>query len=166
MLPPKMILSPVDFSSHSDEALNTAADLALQFGSELYLLHVVPAIPKLPSSVSIFHEGEYEQELHKDAVERLSKLASDLAKRGVKAKTEVGTANDVGMEIVRASEHDNIDLIVIATHGMTGWHRLAFGSVAEKVVRLAACPVLVLRAHPAEKADAPSGKPASVAVGR
>lgn len=166
MLPPKLILSPVDFSSPSDEALKTAADLASQFGSQLCLLYVVPALPKLPSSVSIFKEGEYENELHKEAEQRLSKLAKDLSQRGISAITVVGTANDVGMEVVRVAEHDSVDLIVIATHGMTGWHRLAFGSVAEKVVRLAPCPVLVLRACPNEKSSAPTPAPASVAVSR
>jgi nucleotide-binding universal stress UspA family protein len=47
---------------------------------------------------------------------------------------------------VRIAEHENADLIVIATHGMTGWRRVLFGSVAEKVVRLAKCPVLTIRA--------------------
>jgi nucleotide-binding universal stress UspA family protein len=166
MLPPKSILSPVDFSSPSDEALKTAADLAVQSGSQLCLLHVVPALPKLPSSVSIFKEGDYENELHKDAAQRLSKLARDLAQRGIRTTTAVGTANDVGMEIIRIAEHDGVDLIVIATHGMTGWHRLAFGSVAEKVVRLAPCPVLVLRAHPTEHSSASPADPASVTVSR
>jgi nucleotide-binding universal stress UspA family protein len=84
-------------------------------------------------------------------VQRLHELDHKLTAKGVKVRSEVGTANDVGMEIIRLAEHDNVDLIVIATHGMTGWHRLAFGSVAEKVVRLAACPVLLLRAAAAEK---------------
>jgi nucleotide-binding universal stress UspA family protein len=55
------------------------------------------------------------------------------------------------MEILRIAEHSGADMIVIATHGMTGWHKLVFGSVAEKVVKMAACPVLVLRA--ARKAE-------------
>jgi len=166
MLPPKSILSPIDFSSPSDEAAKTAADLALQFGAQLDLLYVVPAIPKLPFSVSIFKEGEYENELHKDAAERLSKLASDLGKRGLHVTTSVGTANDVGMEIVRVAEQDSADLIVISTHGMTGWHRLAIGSVTEKVVRLAPCPVLVLRAHPAEQSSRDRTQAPPVALSR
>ena len=67
-------------------------------------------------------------------------------------RTEVGTANDVGMELVRIAEHDNVDMIVIATHGMTGWRRIAVGSVAQKVVEQAACPVLVLRAKAGDHA--------------
>ncbi len=159
MLPPKTILSPIDFSDPSNEALHTAADLAARFDSELLLAHVVPMLPRLPSPAAIFNEAEYEQELHRDAVDRLTELAGRLTAKGVKARSEVGTANDIGMEIVRLAEHSNVDLIVIATHGMTGWHRLAFGSVAEKVVRLAGCPVLLLRAEAA-------AKPASSSVAR
>jgi nucleotide-binding universal stress UspA family protein len=147
MLPPKVILSPMDFSTHSDEAASVAADLAARFGAGLCLVHVVPVIPKLPASVSIFNEGEYEQELHKNAEEHLAQIAEDLSRKGVAVTSQVGTANEPGMEILRIAEHVHADLIVIATHGMTGWHSLAFGSVADKVVRLAACPVLVLRAQ-------------------
>jgi universal stress protein A len=153
MLPPKLILSPLDFSDPSNEALNTSVDLASKFGSELLLVHVVPMLPRLPSPAAIFNEAEFEQELHKDAVARLEELARKLTAKGVKTRFEVGIANDVGMEIIRLAEHNSVDLIVIATHGMTGWHRLAFGSVAEKVVRLAPGPVLVLRAEAAEKPE-------------
>jgi nucleotide-binding universal stress UspA family protein len=157
MLPPKLILSPLDFSDPSNEALNTAADLASRFDSELLLVHVVPMLPRLPSPATIFNEAEFEQELHKDGVRRLRELARKLTEKGVKVRSEVGTANDVGMEIIRLAEHNNADLIVIATHGMTGWHRLAFGSVAEKVVRLAGCPVLILRAEATEKPASNTG---------
>jgi nucleotide-binding universal stress UspA family protein len=155
MLPPKLILSPLDFSDPSHEALDTAAELASNFEAELLLVHVVPMLPRLPSPAAVFNEAEYEQELHKDAVRRLNELSQKLAGKGLKVRSEVGTANDVGMEIIRIAEHDGADLIVIATHGMTGWHRLAFGSVAEKVVRLAAGPVLVLRAEEAGKSASP-----------
>jgi nucleotide-binding universal stress UspA family protein len=166
MLPPKIILCPVDFSTHSDEALKVAADLAVQFGAALCLVHVVPAIPKLPSVSSFFHEGEYEQELHKNAAERLKQIADDISTKSIAVTTQVGTANEVGMEILLAAEHNHADLIVISTHGMTGWHRLALGSVTEKVVRLAACPVLVLRAQPQAHANESSAPRDSVAASR
>lgn len=164
MLPPKVIVSPIDFSSHSQEALDTAAHLAKLYGAQLLLVHAVPAIPKLPSATSIFREADFERELHKDAEQRLKALVSDLAAKGVEARAEVGTANDVAMEILRIAEHNSADLIVIATHGMTGWHKLVFGSVAEKVVRLASCPVLVLRANPKAGQDAPSKSADTVAA--
>jgi nucleotide-binding universal stress UspA family protein len=165
MLPPKVIMSPIDFSEHSEEALNAAVDLAVCFGSEVCLAHVVPAIPKLPSPSKIFSEGEYEEQLHQDAQKRLDELAAKIGKRGVNAKSVVATANDVSMELLRVAEHNNVDLIVIATHGMTGWRKLAFGSVAEKVVRLAGCPVLVMRIHAEEEAADPI-KRASVGASR
>lgn len=152
MLPPKVILSPIDFSVHSDDALKTATDLASRFGSELFLVHVVPALPKLPSGVSIFKEADYEQALHSEAEKQLAKMADEISRHGIAAKYAVGTANDTGMEILRIAEHHLGDLIVIATHGMTGWRELAFGSVTEKVVRLASLPVLVLRAQPEREA--------------
>ena len=158
MLPPKVIVSPIDFSVHSDDALKTAADLASRFGSELCLVHVVPALPKLPSLRSFFKEGEYEQALQADTEKQLAQMVEEIARRGIAARYAVGTANDTSMEILRIAEHQHADLIVIATHGMTGWHHLAFGSVAEKIVRLATFPVLLLRARPEDK---PGGASAS-----
>jgi len=147
MLPPKLILSPIDFSDSAEAALDVAADFATRFGAELLLVHVMPAIPDLPKNVSVLKEGEYDQSLTDAAAKRLADLAGTLAQENVKARTEMGTANDVGMELVRIAEHEHADLIIIATHGMTGWHKIAFGSVAEKVVKQASCPVLVLRAN-------------------
>ena len=162
MLPPKLILSPIDFSDSAQAALDVAADFAARFAAELLLVHVVPAIPDLPESVSMLKEGEYDQNLVDAAAKRLSDLAAALAQENVKARTEVGTANDVGMELVRSAEKNHADMIIIATHGMTGWHKIAFGSVAEKVVKEAELPVLVLRA----KADDATGeiKAASTSV--
>jgi nucleotide-binding universal stress UspA family protein len=163
---PKLILAPVDFSDHSHAAVEVAADYASRLGADLLLVHAVPAIPKLPTPGTIFHEAEYEDELRKQADTRLKALAQDLAKKGVRVRTEVGVANDVGMEILRIGEHNHADLIVMATHGMTGWHRLAFGSVAEKVVKMAACPVLVLRAQlQAEHAPPAKASPSVVTRG-
>lgn len=163
MLPPKIVMSPIDFSEHSQDALNTAVELSRCFGSEVLLVHVVPAIPKLPSAGTIFHEAEYEEELHKDAENRLEEMVREISRRGVRARPIVGTANDVSMELLRIAEHSNVDLIVIATHGMTGWHKLAFGSVTEKLVRLATSPLMVLRARQEEKHPVASHKD-SVAV--
>lgn len=166
MMPPKVIVSPIDFSNHSDDAVKVAADMASRLGAELCLVHIVPMIPRLPSTTSIFHEAEYEQELHKDAEQRLYQSAQDLGKSGLAVKYALGTANDTAMEILRIAEQNNGDLIVIATHGMTGWHRLAFGSIAEKVVRMAECPVLVLRAQADAASNESSKKHDSVAASR
>lgn len=152
MMPPELILVPIDFSESSQQSLDVATDMASRLGSALLLVHIVPAIPDLPKHVSIFNEGEYDSELHQAASKQLSELATCLEAKNLNVRTEVGTANDVGMELARMAEHDNVDMIVIATHGMTGWRRIAFGSVAQKVVEQAACPVLVLRAKAGDRA--------------
>jgi nucleotide-binding universal stress UspA family protein len=161
---PKLIVAPVDFSEHSHEAVQVAAEYASRLDAEVLLVHAVPAIPKLTSPAEFFHEAEYEDELRKDAERQLRALAQGLADKGVRARTEIGIANDVGMEILRIAEHSHADLIVLATHGMTGWHKLAFGSVAEKVLKLATCPVLVLPAIPEPKHEATSTASPSVAA--
>ncbi len=166
MLSPKLILSPIDFSDSSLEALDVAQDVATRYGSELLLVHVVPVVPKLPENVSIFSEGTYERELIQSAEQRLAELAGEMQKKGVQTRIVVGLANDAAMEIVRTAEQEKVDLIVIATHGMTGWRRLAFGSVTDKVVRTVECPVLVLRKAAAEesKEEDEGAKSASAAA--
>jgi len=165
MMPPKLILVPIDFSDFSCKALGVATDMASRLGAALLLVHILPAIPE---GVSIFKEGAYVSELHESASKQLSELATTLANTNIKVRTELGTANDVGMELVRIAEHDNADMIVIATHGMTGWRRIAFGSVAQKVVEQAACPVLVLRAKVADHSAEPQAhsSPTSAAAGK
>ncbi len=151
MLHPKVVLAPTDFSEPATDATETAASIASKYGAVLLLVHVVPALPKLPATVSLFHDGEYEKQLRADAVVRMAELTNTHARNGLSVRSEVGVANDVGMEIVRISEHQGADLIVIATHGMTGWNTFVFGSVAEKVMRLSSCAVLVTKPPQAAK---------------
>ena len=152
MMPPKLILAPIDFSDPSRAALDVAVDMASRFGAELLLVYVVPAIPDLPKDVSIFKEGDYDKSLENKDAQQLKELAATVANKNVKVRTELGTGDDVGMELVRIAENDHVDMIIIATHGMTGWREFAFGTVAEKVVKQADCPVLVLRAKAGEDA--------------
>jgi nucleotide-binding universal stress UspA family protein len=110
--------------------------------------------------VSIFGEAEYDQSLVDAAAQQLSEIAATLVPTSTKVRTEVGTANDVGMERMRIAEHNRADVIIITTHGMTGWREIAFGSVAEKVVKQADRPVLLLPAK-AEKETGQKRKTAS-----
>jgi nucleotide-binding universal stress UspA family protein len=154
MFSAKLILSPVDFSDFSLQALEVAKDIATHYGSEILLVHVVPVIPKLEGHANIFTEGEYESQLIASAKQRLADMAAKLQQDGVHARSTVALSNDPAMEIIRTAESEKADLIVIATHGLTGWRRLAFGSVTDKLVRTAACSVLVLRAEAAATATA------------
>ncbi len=160
MFAAKRILSPIDFSDFSLQALDVAEDIAARYGSEILLVHVVPVIPKLEGHANIFTEGEYENQLIDSAKTRLADLAAELQQQGVHARSTVSLSNDPAMEIIRVAESERTDVIVIATHGVTGWRRLAFGSVTDKLVRTAECSVLVLRAQ-AAAAAAPASASAS-----
>ena len=143
MLPFKRILYPTDFSEASYEALKAANELALHFSAELCLVHVVSPVvqasPDFAASVSSL------QEVETSAEHSLQKVVRQMVSKELHARqiVKLGGAAD---EIIRISEERKADLIVIATHGQTGWRHMVFGSVAEKVVRLAPCPVLTIRA--------------------
>lgn len=164
MLPPKLILAPIDFSDASRAALDVAADMASRFGAELLLVHVQPAIEDLPKGVSIFKEGQYDKSLDSKAAQQLKELAATVSEKNVKVRTELGTGNDVGMELIRIAQGENVDMIVIATHGMTGWREFAFGTVAEKVLKQGDCPVLLLRAKATENATDKSKAASAIRV--
>ncbi len=153
MLPIKKILCPTDFSEPSYEAIKTAGELAFYFGSELCLLHVVPPVPMIPTGEgpSAFDISLYEQELEATSKRTLQEIINHLEWRDLMGRLIVlrGNAAD---EIVRTAQEENADLIVIATRGRTGLDRFIFGSVAEKVVRLATCPVLTVPGGPPEVA--------------
>jgi nucleotide-binding universal stress UspA family protein len=143
MLPFKKILYPTDFSEASYEALKAANELALHFSADLCLVHVVSPVvqasPDFAPSVLPLQEmgASAEKSLREVAKQRVSK---ELPVR------EIVVLGEAADEIIRMSEEQKVDLIVIATHGQTGWRHFVFGSVAEKVVRLAPCPVLTIRA--------------------
>lgn len=139
------ILCPTDFSDGSLQALSAATDIASRFGAELYLIHVLPIIPTLATEPNLtFEVHNYQHLLQEDAEKRLGTIAHEVKEKGMEARAVVGLGDAAG-EIVRVAEEQRIDLIVIATFGKTGWRRFAFGSVTEKVVRLAPCPVLTVR---------------------
>lgn len=146
MLPFKKVLCPTDFSAASRMSVSAAAEVATHFQADLYLVHVVPVIPPLPPDPNyVFEVPEYERALHADAERQLKALQRELAQRSLNVRTVVGHG-DPGSEIVRVARGENVDVIVLATHGVTGWRHAMFGSVAEKVVRLAQRPVLTVPA--------------------
>jgi universal stress protein A len=125
--------------------VQAASELAEHFGAELLLVNVVPALPSVPPDPNyVFKIPEYEQYLHLDAEKHLREEREKLVSRNVKVRTKVGHGS-AAEEVVLIAKTEGADLIVIATHGSTGLERWVFGSVAEKVVRLAECPVLTVR---------------------
>jgi nucleotide-binding universal stress UspA family protein len=155
---PTRILLPIDFSPSSQAALEMAADLALHFQAELYLINVIPMFPTttIPDLVP---EAAFLEKARKYAELHLAKCRATLATRGVKSTFSAEVGNDVVGNIMKVVDREHIDMIVISTHGISGWHPLVFGSIAEKVVKLAQCPLLLLRsAKPESGVKAPSGR--------
>ena len=145
MLPFRTILCPTDFSVPSETAVTAAVELTRHFHATLRLVHVVPALPApRPDLNYTFRVPEYEAALHAEASEKLKQLAARLCGEGVSSESSIGHG-DAGREIARMADEFGADVIVIATHGETGWRHALFGSVAERVVRLAGCPVLTVR---------------------
>jgi nucleotide-binding universal stress UspA family protein len=141
---PTKIMLPIDFSPSSQAALEMAADLAEHFHAELYLVNVIPMFPTttLPDLIP---EAEFIQEARAFAERHLAKCHAVLAARGVKSTYRVEVGNDVVGNIMAVIDREHIDMVVISTHGISGWHPLVFGSIAEKVIKLVRCPLLLLR---------------------
>lgn len=144
MFRPSKICCPVDFSETSKAALEVAADLASEFEGELTLLHVVEDTHPLLPEGRVFVASEFLQPVLDKANRSLQEWQKLAEKRG-KIRVEGRVITGVPFaEILRFVEQGKFDLIVIGTEGRTGLPHLVFGSVAERVVRLARCPVLVV----------------------
>jgi len=141
---PTKILLPIDLSPSSQAALHMAADLAKHFHAELHLMHVIPKF--LTSTLPDFVlETKFLEDARSLAERHLAKCHAALAARGVQSTFNVAVGNDIAGEIMEEAERESIDMVVISTHGISGWHPLVFGSIAEKVVKLVQCPLLLLR---------------------
>jgi nucleotide-binding universal stress UspA family protein len=141
----KRILLPLDFGEPSMGALDHARVIAGRFEASLDLLHVVPN-PYLddPAGLYVPLPETYLKDLVKDAQKRLDEAlpSSDRQQFNVRTIVKVG---DPVFQIVEYARLESIDLIVMGTHGRSGVAHLFLGSVAERVVRTAPCPVLTVR---------------------
>lgn len=140
----KKVLVPIDFSAPSKNALKYAVRFAEEFGGELTLLHVLE-----PESMTNFMA----------IPEATAFVESDIVAAGKNLRLLIASVRNPRIErprwkvrgglpsheIVEAAREMDVDLIVIATHGYTGWKHFCIGSTAERVVRAAPCPVLVVR---------------------
>src|SRR5262245_1135218 len=137
------IIAPTDFSEHSQQAIQYARELAHTFGATLVLLHVVELPPYpiegLPPSQL---GGTLLEDLEQQATSDLAQVLAKEAEVTVVRRVVVGIPY---RRIVEVATDEKVDLIVMATHGRTGFSHLFMGSVAEKVVRTAPCPILTIR---------------------
>jgi nucleotide-binding universal stress UspA family protein len=162
------ILVPTDFSNCSQEACETASTLALKFGSSIELLHVNEppgwqgfVIPELV--VSLPNEGSTSLDSFVETRTRrlLDQLVEKLQRAGVSQVRHRMESGEPSGIILRIANEEHFDLVVMGTHGRTGFERLVVGSVAERVVREASCPVLTVRGTSDAAEGETTGKPTS-----
>jgi len=143
------VLKPLlDFSKHSDSALKRAIDIAKQYGAQIYLLHVITEhLQQCGEDYCLSEElvDQFEEESLSGAKKQIKKEADKIAK-----KTDVKISFDIKSGLAHAvilseQKAKKIDLIVIASHGKTGILDYFIGSVADKVIKGAKCPVLVIK---------------------
>ncbi len=146
-----VILVPVDFSAGSERAAEIACSLAGPLGSRVCLLHVVQgSTPPLGLRPAVYDALlEAREQVRQEAEQGLAALAGRLTAAGGPPTIErlvIETVESIGDAIVDAAREGGADLIVIGTHGRRGVERMLLGSVAERVLRRADCPVATVRA--------------------
>jgi universal stress protein A len=145
MLPFQKIVCPTDFSEPACKAIKAAGEMAEKFSAELILLHVVGPVPVLetPTGLAGFDVAAYQQELSDSAKASLQNRVEKHVPESVNVRSVV-VHGEAAHEIVRVATEEGADLIVLSTHGESGWRHRIFGSVPDKVIRLAECPVLMI----------------------
>ena len=151
----KKILCPTDFSEPSYKALKAANELAKEFKSELILIHVLSPTQVFPSSPgfapgmpvsSTYLPANVADEIEKHAADSLRMVLKEKVSTDVKSKTEL-LHGSPAEEIAQYAEKSKVSVIIMGTHGFTGWRHMLLGSVTEKVVRLSMSPVITIPAH-------------------
>jgi nucleotide-binding universal stress UspA family protein len=147
MIEIKKILFPTDFSQYSNHALKYATALAESFQAKLYVMHVCEH-PIAGYGIEAYHFAvpEYVVDLEQHERKALDSLIGELCNKGFDVEP-VFLIGKAYQEIVKTARNLGVDVITMATHGSKGLSHLVFGSTAEKVVRLAPCPVLTVK-HP------------------
>ncbi len=151
------ILLATDFSDCAAKAKRMAQDLSVRFGAELHILHVIHdlavEVPEFGMGLSfpsfVENIGGKRKELQKNATKLLEKeINGDRDEElNVVLATKFGAPF---VEVIRYAREHDVDLIVVGSHGRTGLNHVLLGSVAEKIVRKAPCPVLTVRQMPDE----------------
>lgn len=142
------ILVPVDFSEHSQQALFHARELANLYGSRLQVLHAIeePVYPYFYAPAGGFSVAKQLEELREKSDQAMDALIEETQGPAVEVEKFVATGRAAN-EIVRFAADNRSDLIVIATHGLSGLERLLVGSTTEQVVRTSPCPVFTVKSY-------------------
>ena len=153
MIALKHILVATDFGEPSGAALNYGRNLARAFGATLHVLHVVDDVTSRAAAASAGFGIDFERmqiEMEQGARAEIDAQLSDEDRRELHAKTVVLTSTTPAVSIVQYARDAHANLIIVGTHGRGAMAHLFLGSVAERVVRMAPCPVLTVR-HPEQE---------------
>jgi nucleotide-binding universal stress UspA family protein len=145
----KNVLVATDFSEPSEAALLYGKDFARAYGASLHVVHVADDLAaRAGTPFEITPDiGRLQVQLETDARKRLDGLLTTEERNSLRAKTVLRFSTQVADGIIAYARDEKIDLILVGTHGRTGISHFFMGSVAQRVVRLAPCPVLTVR-HP------------------
>lgn len=158
----KRILVPVDFSECSAKALQYALPFARQFGATLLVTHVIQPYIPIPEMTGVDVEL-IEMQMREAAGRELKAICQSLP--ADVASERVLRIGHAPTGIVDAAKELSADLIIVSTHGRSGLAHVFLGSTAERVIRHAGCPVLVVRENEREFVKAPAGGPVTGGVG-
>ena len=139
------ILVPIDFSEHSRRALDVAIELAQKFAGRLQLIHAYPIHPLLLNPYDMHIPADFEHEFRKASDQKMAACADHVRKAGLEVETTC-TPDLPSEAIVGCAEKIHADLIVMGTRGLTGLKHVVLGSVAERTLRTAPCPVMTVKA--------------------
>jgi nucleotide-binding universal stress UspA family protein len=150
MIALKNILVATDFSDSAAVALAYGRDLARTFNARLHVVHVVEDVLMRYSPEVSFGVPDLQRDLEKSATRDLAALITDDDRRTLQAQTAVDVAANIPFALIEYAKNHRIDLIVTGTHGRGGMKHFLMGSVAERIVRGAPCPVLTVHANERE----------------
>ena len=151
----KNILVATDFGEPSDAALTYGRDLARSYGATLHVLHVVESVvASMADAESIGVLMDLQTQIERNAGKQMESLITDEDRTMLHAKPVVLTSSRAAEAIIQYARDHAVDLVVMGTHGRRALAHVLMGSVAERVVRLAPCPVLTVR-HPEREFVAP-----------
>lgn len=138
----KTYLVPVDFSKGSELALNKAVKLARENKGKLLLVHVISTTLAFPLEVGF---GDIFEAMEKDARERMKRLVRRKGLKPGQCRSVLIRGVDAALLIADLARKSRASMIIMGSHGRTGLQRLMLGSVAERTLRYAKCPVLIVK---------------------
>ncbi len=138
------ILVPIDFSTHSDAAMELAREYAREFGAELHLLHVFPEAIALAPPYGPALPADFGMQIERSAERHFEEWRAERCPADARMTSHIRRGN-ASAQIIDLAKQCDADLIIMGTRGLTGLRHVMMGSVAERTVRGAPCPVMTTR---------------------